>query len=204
MMNLSAQTREHSTPVVRSAQSEEADAVLDVLTAAFSDDPVVRWIFSDDHIYKTTFPRFAMTLAGQAFDLGTAYAEGSIAGAALWLPPETQSDEDGLWAIMEQTVPAERMEIIGSAFDEIERYIPQEPFWYLALLGVDPAHQGEGVGSALLTHTLRQCDEKQQPAFLEATSERNAALYRRHGFEDAGTVALSGARRFLAMVRRPK
>lgn len=204
MTTMSEPTREHSAPAVRTAQAEEADAVLDVLTAAFCDDPVVRWIFSDDHIYKTTFPRFAMSLGGNAFSLGTAFAGGAMAGAALWLPPEAQADEDAMWAIMEQTVPAERLEIIGPAFEEIERYIPQEPFWYLALLGVDPAHQGEGVGSALLAHTLRQCDEKRQPAFLEATSERNAVLYRRHGFEDAGTVALPGSRRFLAMVRRPR
>lgn len=193
-----------SKPAVRAAKTHETAAILDVLTAAFAGDPVVRWIFADESVYRDVFPRFAMSLAGQAFDLGTAYAEGSMAGAALWLPPQTQSDEDTMWAILEAAVPAGQLETIGAAFEELERYIPQEPFWYLALLGVNPARQGEGVGSALLAHTLRQCDEHRHPAFLEATCERNAALYRRHGFEDAGTVALPGERQFLAMVRQPK
>jgi hypothetical protein len=38
-------------------------------------------------------------------------------------------------------------------------------------------------GSALMRPTLERCDHEGIPAYLEASSERNAALYERLGFQ---------------------
>ncbi|MFZ0555634.1 MAG: GNAT family N-acetyltransferase [Nitrososphaeraceae archaeon] len=45
-------------------------------------------------------------------------------------------------------------------FEKMGSYHPKEPHWYFPLLGVDPLHQGNGLGSALLQHTLAVCDIK--------------------------------------------
>ena len=37
---------------------------------------------------------------------------------------------------------------------------PREPHWYLALLGVDPDHQGRGFGSHLMQPVLTRCDRE--------------------------------------------
>jgi ribosomal protein S18 acetylase RimI-like enzyme len=60
---------------------------------------------------------------------------------------------------------------------------PEEPHWYLPWIGVRPEAQGKGVGSALLARGLARADADGLPAYLEATSRRNAALYARYGFE---------------------
>ena len=42
--------------------------------------------------------------------------------------------------------------------------------------------RGQGLGGLLLSHRLRMADEDDLPAYLESSSRRTGALYRRHGF----------------------
>ena len=62
-------------------------------------------------------------------------------------------------------------------------YHPSEPHWYLAMLGVDPLLQGNGIGSALLRYGLARADEQAMLAFLETGKPSNIPLYERSGFE---------------------
>jgi [ribosomal protein S18]-alanine N-acetyltransferase len=55
-------------------------------------------------------------------------------------------------------------------------------------IGVDPAHQGRGVGTALLRALLAIADDEAAPVFLEVRTDNAAAirLYERHGFARLG------------------
>jgi ribosomal protein S18 acetylase RimI-like enzyme len=55
--------------------------------------------------------------------------------------------------------------------------------WYLFVLGVDPAHQGKGMGGALLARLCARADEEGVASFLETDEEKNVGLYRRFGYE---------------------
>ena len=59
---------------------------------------------------------------------------------------------------------------------------PREPHYYLAFIGVEPEWQGRGLGGAVLAPVLERCDAEGMPAFLEASTPRNRALYERHRF----------------------
>ena len=72
-------------------------------------------------------------------------------------------------------------------------YHPHEAHWYLPLIGVDPAHQRNGFGAALLRDTLRQCDSDHAVAYLESTNAANVPLYKRHGFEVIGTIQVGSS-----------
>jgi ribosomal protein S18 acetylase RimI-like enzyme len=75
---------------------------------------------------------------------------------------------------------------------------------YLATLGVDPPHQGRGVGAALLRSGLARADVQGLPCYLETMLERNLDFYRRFGFEVAGeAVVPAGGPRFWGMARSP-
>jgi GNAT superfamily N-acetyltransferase len=50
-------------------------------------------------------------------------------------------------------------------------------------MGVTPARQGRGFGTALLRPVLERCHADRAPAYLEASTSRNRALYERNGFE---------------------
>ncbi len=74
----------------------------------------------------------------------------------------------------------------------LERQHPTEPHYYLAMLGTDPAHQGRGIGSALLAPVLERCDEEGLPAYLESSKESNIAFYARHRFDLTKPFQLKG------------
>ena len=56
-------------------------------------------------------------------------------------------------------------------------------------IAVDPEHRGAGHGRALLTAMLEVADRVHAPVFLEVRTDNETAiaLYRRNGFEVAGT-----------------
>jgi GNAT superfamily N-acetyltransferase len=55
--------------------------------------------------------------------------------------------------------------------------------WYLSILGVDPARQGQGLGGALLQPILSRADEEGVPCYLETGQPKAISFYRKHGFE---------------------
>lgn len=72
-----------------------------------------------------------------------------------------------------------------------ERHHPAKPeHWYLHYIGVEPRRQGRGLGAALLAPVLELCDRDGAPAYLESSTDRNCALYERHGFESTGIMTL--------------
>lgn len=48
---------------------------------------------------------------------------------------------------------------------------------------VAPAHQGRGIGGALLQPVLAQADRNRMRCYLETQHERNVAFYEKRGFQ---------------------
>jgi ribosomal protein S18 acetylase RimI-like enzyme len=64
-----------------------------------------------------------------------------------------------------------------------DRYHPKTPHYYLFAIGVRPDCKGQGIGTQLISHLLRQCDAQGMPAYLENSKEENLAFYEGHGFK---------------------
>jgi ribosomal protein S18 acetylase RimI-like enzyme len=191
-------------PAIRNVTDADIERCLEVLTLAFENDPPSRWLWPDRQQYLDAFPRFARAFGGGAIDRQTAYCHEGFAGVALWLPPGAAADEDALVRVIRETAGEDRTEQALSLFEQMGGYHPGGPHWHLPLIGVDPASQGRGVGSALLRHMLDQCDRQKELAYLEATSPRNVALYQRHGFEALGRVHVADSPAIVPMLRRPR
>jgi RimJ/RimL family protein N-acetyltransferase len=85
----------------------------------------------------------------------------------------------------------------------MEEHHPAEAHYYIRWVGVRPGLQGHGLGSALMRPTLDRCDGDGLPAYLEASSERSAALYERLGFVRLGVLELPHAGPPVWPMRRP-
>ena len=81
---------------------------------------------------------------------------------------------------------------------------PATPHWYLPMVGVEPARQGRGLGSALIRPVLERCDRTGVPAYLEATTPRSRALYERLGFRVTATIREGGCPPLWCMLREPQ
>jgi ribosomal protein S18 acetylase RimI-like enzyme len=188
---------------VESATAADEAAVVAVITLAFSTDPAARWTWPDPQRYLEYFPPFIKAFGGRAFARGGAHRADDYAGAALWLPPGVHPDEEAIDAVMERSVPENLRKDGDALFEQMARFHPREPLWYLPLIGVDPARQGRGYGAALLKHGLIACDRDGTAAYLESTNPNNIPLYERHGFELLGTIQAGTSPPLFPMLRRP-
>ena len=193
-----------TTSDVRSATESERQAVIDVITLAFGTDPMARWSFPTPATYLSVMPDVVQAFGGAAFAHGTAHVvEGGFA-AALWLPPGVHPDGDRLAELIERHTPPEQRDDMKQVFDQMGSYHPDEPCWYLPVIGVDPVRQGRGHGGALLRHALERCDRDRMPAYLESSNPRNVPLYERHGFESIGKIQAGSSPTVIPMLRRPR
>jgi ribosomal protein S18 acetylase RimI-like enzyme len=182
----------------------EAERAIATIVLSFSTDPAARWSYPDSHAYLTYFPAIVRAFGGKAFAHGTGYHVSGFAGVALWLPPGIKPDEEALAAVFRGSVAVERQPEVFAVFEQMGRYHPHEPHWYLPLIGVDPAHQGKGHGSALLRHALRHCDRERVTAYLESTNPANIPLYERHGFRVLATIQVRSSPPIFPMLRAPR
>ncbi|WP_264321318.1 GNAT family N-acetyltransferase [Zarconia navalis] len=192
------------TPEIRTVTHTQAEQCIGQLVLTFSRDPIARWIYPTSDKYLEHFPQFVKIFGDRAFDSGTAYCIDEFRATALWFPPGIGVDEEALVALLGNSVPASNREILFDRVGQMSDYHPQEPHWYLSILGTDPIHQSRGYGSALLRHGLATCDREQKLAYLEASSPQSAALYARHGFEATGTIEFGPAAAIVPMVRKPQ
>jgi GNAT superfamily N-acetyltransferase len=192
-----------TTESVQTATADDEAAVFAVLTLAFSSDPASRWTWPGPRTFIAAFPRFAKAFGGAAFAKGTAHRIGWV-GAALWLPPGAGPDEAAMDILMEETADAATAIDGPKLMQQMASHHPKEPHWYLPLIGIDPACQGKGFGSALLRHATDICDRDGMPAYLESSNLANVPLYERHGFEALGRIQVGGSPVLTPMLRRPR
>lgn len=188
-------------PVLRLAAAEDVQRLKTVLTEAFFEDPILGWLMPEDAKRLARLRRyFGIELRHLALARGRVWTTDDLAGAALSLPP-------GAWRS-----PLRVTLLEGSAFGihlsraarmgaAIEWRHPRERHYYVRDVGVHPDMQGKGLGSALLRPTLDRCDREGLPAYLEASSDRNAALYERHGFQVTGELRVGSSPPLRLMLR---
>jgi ribosomal protein S18 acetylase RimI-like enzyme len=185
-------------PTIRRATVNDHPRVAETLARAFIEDPAWAHLLCDrderERRLRGFFDSELRHLAPQRLELWTT-EDG--AAAAAWCPP-------GRWALplgtMIRQAPAmlrvfgRRLPLALRSGLSVERGHPRRPrHWYLHYLGAVPERQGRGLGSALMAPMLELCDREQIPAYLEASTERNRALYERHGFELVETFDMPGS-----------
>lgn len=193
-------------PGIKAATIVDVPRVLDTVVLGFAGDPMTRWNWPEPHLYLEAMPRFTLALGGRAFEHGTAFMTEGCRGVALWLPPGAEPDFNAIGAVMRDTLKdhPDIARDIEAVVEQVSALHPTEPHWYLPFIATDPHWNGTGLGSALLKQMLARCDAEKRPAYLEATSPRNIALYERHGFEIVGRIQAGGSPVLTPMFRQPR
>lgn len=182
---------------VRSATVAELPAVGRALAAAFADDPVWQHLRSPRADWSARaaawFEADARTvLAGH----GEVLVDDDLGGAALWAEPgHWRSGAREVAAIAPASARLFGRNLPRSlrALKAIEGGHPHQPeHWYLAILGTAPAHQGRGIGAALITSVTDRCDLAGVAAYLESSKEANVPYYERFGFQVRERIDLPG------------
>jgi ribosomal protein S18 acetylase RimI-like enzyme len=199
----------------RPAKKADISELSHALGRAFYDDPVAMWIMPDDKVRTAHLRKFFATvtrrhhLAGGGAEVAS---DGSTIGAAaLWDPPGRwkQSAREQLMMLPSFLLGfGFRMSTgrkLGELLERMKQHHPEEPHWYLAVLGSDTVVRGKGYGHALMRSRLDRVDAEHAPAYLESSKYQNIAYYQRFGFEVTGELVVpNGGPTLWPMWRPPR
>jgi ribosomal protein S18 acetylase RimI-like enzyme len=187
-MDIETMRRGAEAPMI--AGAGDLDAVAADLADAFEGDVMMNWFFRTDPKRVEAHSRFFRLIVGLAHRQGGRIERpASGGGAAIWMPfeavgPMSFIDELRVLPTLLHATGLARFPRLMALRDDMDKHHPAEPAHaYLWFLGVTRAAQGHGVGSRLLAVATARLDGQRRPAYLETQTERNLALYRRHGFE---------------------
>src|SRR5918992_3424957 len=99
-----------STVEVRAASEREQQAVIGVITLAFSTDPMARWAYPNPQTYLAIWPETIKAFGGNGFAHGTVHLIDGGGAAAMWLPPGVEPDSERLETPTLQNATRERAE----------------------------------------------------------------------------------------------
>jgi ribosomal protein S18 acetylase RimI-like enzyme len=175
--------------VVHLAESQ-LDEAAQALALAFQDDPLQSYTFPDpDERRRLSPPHFATLLRYGLLSGQVLSGVEPVSGAVVWIPPGAtptpeHAEASGLTRLSE-TIGADATDRFSRVIDYGERLHQRdmpEPHWYVMVVGVAPAFQGQGYGRALLQPMLDRADSDGVPCYLETTQPKNVTFYQRLGF----------------------
>ena len=193
---------------VRELEARELDRAVEIVVRAMSDNPLHVRAFGTDPvrcaraverlqapIMKSVMTRGGFLCVEHEGDsvgvLGTAKRKLTIAEAIGLLP-----------AILVGLSPS-MMVRMGRWLSQWARRQPNEPFWHLGPVAVEPGFQGRGIGSAIMEAVCARLDEQGAMAYLETDKLINVHFYRKFGFETIGQGDTIGVPNWF-MKRKPK
>jgi GNAT superfamily N-acetyltransferase len=185
------------TTTIEPVRESELGAAGRMVARACQDDPCFSYVFPD----PAERPRQAESFFSWSTRHGHLFGEVSRAGSIDGVMVVYRSDDT------EQ--PSEQEQLEASDFGRVGQELGDEPlqrltaeffdrifatasgalhehldhgYWELDLLAVDPARQGQGVGSSLLDHLHERADKAGKQVGLITFNPRNLPLYERHGY----------------------
>ena len=168
--------------IVKKASADDTALVGEIMTDAFSADPVGKWISSDPEYPRWCWPMIVPFLIPH----NEVYVAGNGLGAAMWVPPEAKlnirPNIASIWNLWRRFGIRSILRL-SRLISTLEPQHPRDQHYYLFAIGVRPESRGQGIGSALLEHVLQQCDRRKVGVYLENSNSLNLAFYQRYGFK---------------------
>ncbi len=179
-------------------QSQIADAS-GVAASAFESDPVFSYLTPDDSVLRfqalTWLTNGIMTYCIQ---YGHIYTTSALQGIAAWLPPGEFSSSlhqqlKILWQLQLYLLPMKVgwnrlgrwLNVLYTTEIAHQQDMGNAPCWYLGLMVVHPATQGQGIGSRLLQPILQRASDEGLPCYVVTFTGKAVRFYQKNGFEVA-------------------
>lgn len=200
---------------VQRVGQEQLEAVATTVALSFQDDPIWQWIYDclGETIPIETGIVLARMLVARSTPVDAIHAAPDCGAVALWSAPAGSSSPENDQFADEQAQPyavafagqlGDRIALTGKLSTAMAAHRPEEPHWYLGILGTHPDRQNQGLGSAVLTTMLGHADRIGVPTFLESSNPRNYGFYQRHGYLEVGEMTVEDSPPLRHFWRTPK
>jgi ribosomal protein S18 acetylase RimI-like enzyme len=178
-----------SEVLVKKVSADDAALVGEIMADAFSDDPVGKWISSNPEYPRWCWPMIVPFLIPH----NEVYIASDGLGALLGIPPGAELNIRPslamLWNLWWRFGIGSILRF-GRIMKMLEQHHPKASHYYLLAIGVRPESRRKGIGSALLEHVLKECDQQKTDVYLENSNSLNTKFYQRHGFKIQNEVTL--------------
>jgi len=183
-----------------------------MLSRAFKDD--FKDIFPDPEERRAKEPYANEFLIRRDYSHSRVFITSpQLEGIAVWRHSDRRKKRP-FWRVLTSGAIWQAMKIGRKALRKMEAYdqyverkhdeLAPAKHWYLAVLAVDPQHQGKGHGSKLLNEMLSQIDEEGLPCYVETEGEKNVSMYQHFGFKVIDEFTVPNTKDTLvAMLREP-
>lgn len=188
---------------VQRVGQEALESVATTVAASFADDPIWKWMYGfDEAIPVETGMGLARMLVAQSTPLDEIHTVSDCGAVALWSAPLTTKDasneelrdsQSASYAAVFAEQMGERLPLGGKLGEAMREHRPEEPHWYLGILGTHPDRQNQGLGSQVLQAMLAKSDSFGMPTFLESSNPRNYGFYQRHGYTELEELTVAGS-----------
>lgn len=193
---------------LRLATVDDVPRLAGVLADAFMNDPLYTWMLAGSlRVRPRLRAMFTAEMERYVWPKGgSVWTTSRYDGAVCELPPDgwefptTLTGKELLSWVRAFGLRLPRAIRVQRLLEE--RHL-REPHFYVRIVGVRAARQGQGVGTALMRSTLERADAVGLPAYLEASTPRSAALYERLGFVHLGMLELADGGPRVWPMRRP-
>jgi len=189
------------TPLPITLQSYRQAA--EVLARAFLDDPVTVAVyrnFSPERRLRALavdFTAEVLECVHRGYPLQIDMERNVIAAAVIFPPRTYPLPVLTQWMLLAKSIWGNGIYDVGSWLrwqEEVDKYRPSRPHYYLEYLGVEPGLQGKALGSTLVKTLTSKADRERVGSYLENANARNISFYQRLGFDIVNEKEIIGVR----------
>lgn len=190
------------------ADRRHSNRLAAMLARVFDRDPHFNWLVRQDRRRQDALERlFRLLLEDLPGEEGEVHVAADGQAVAIWYPPGGgHLPLRRQLALLKAYLPISGLPGLPAkalGLSRMESRRPAQPHYFLQVIGVAKAAQGQGHGRGLMRRMLRQCDARQLPAYLETSNPDNLAFYGRFGFRVTGRYRLPGGPELWQLLRLP-
>jgi len=174
------------------AKLDDKANVVDILSRSFEDNQSVNFIIRQDK-NRTKRIRALMDYSYEVCSqFGDVWLSDDRQACALLLYPHLKRTTlKSIWLDIKLILQAIGLDSIQKAMNRetrIKKLHPPTKMAYLWFIGVQPEHQGQGIGSKLMKEIISNSDSKVLPIYLETSTLKNLPWYEKFGFQIYGQL----------------
>jgi ribosomal protein S18 acetylase RimI-like enzyme len=166
-------------------QKKDLKNAVNVLTNAFSDDPMWKKVFNDEdknRVLTEVMVRFCLKYGNV---LSTS---NNLEGIMAITPHDKDMTtwrvirSGGFFLSMKIRNEAKKMTVLINAVEEAKKSLNLDPHIHLLIMGISQEFQRKGFGGKLLRALIEKAETEKKPIYLETQKEDNINFYEKYGF----------------------
>ena len=191
----------------RRASPVDTNLVTNIITLAFSNDPLWSWIFERPDGRTDHYDAFWRLFVEGALRYRESWITTGEEATTLWIPPggtDLTTEQEELLGELVVRYLGSKADAHFELFARLEAAHPRDvDHYFLTLFGTHPDRRGGGIGMWLLAHDLERIDAERLPAYLESSNPENNQRYASVGFEPYAEAAIPGGGPVVTTMWRP-